>query len=342
MRIAILGPINGKNYFGGVATFDENLAIAFKKISSNNDVFIYSKQADKPFSDIYGVHFLPVNFLTAFQIKNFDIAIFSLDYAAYLPIVKASKKAYFLHGFFSLVAYSSLKTILAILYQKIFLKYADFVIGNSFFTCFINSEIYNIVSDGFVKLGVSYPFLEQLESCEVEKEPYTILFAGRLVKAKNIDKIVQAMKYLQNSTSRSYVLRIVGDGELKSNLVEYVQKNHLNVEFCGTVNQQEIVRFYKKSQIFISLNPTEPFGITFCEALLAGCEIICPNTGGQVEFLKHYPDMVEFLPDLEPETIAKAIMNLDCTLRINKINIQDFTYEGTAKSILRIMGEMIE
>ena len=342
MRIAIFGPINGKNYFGGVATFDENLAIAFKKICSTNDVYVYSKQAEEPFSDAYGVHFLPVNFLTAFCIKNFDVAIFSLDYAAYLPIIKARKKAYFLHGFFSLVAYSPLKTILAILYQKIFLKYADYIIGNSFFTCFINREVYNIVSDGHVKLGVSYPYLKQLSACDVKKEPYTVLFAGRLVKAKNIDKIVQAMKCLQNLTSRTYLLRIVGDGELKEYLAEYVHKNNLNVEFCGTVDQHEIVKFYKISQIFISLNPTEPFGITFCEALLAGCQIVCPNTGGQVEFLKQYPDSVEMLPDLEPETIAKAIMKLDWTLKPTKIDIKNFTYEETGKNILRIMGETIE
>ena len=32
MRIAILGPIYTEKYFGGVATFDQNLAIANKKI----------------------------------------------------------------------------------------------------------------------------------------------------------------------------------------------------------------------------------------------------------------------------------------------------------------------
>lgn len=42
MKIAILGPVYSEQYFGGVATFDENLAIAYKKLKQDNDVTLYS------------------------------------------------------------------------------------------------------------------------------------------------------------------------------------------------------------------------------------------------------------------------------------------------------------
>lgn len=340
MKIAILGPIYTKEYFGGVATFDENLAIAYKKIAEENDVFLYSKQIATKSENSYGIKICPINILSAFKQQAFDLIIAFLDYAKYLPLMKADKKVYFLHGFFSLSAYSSLKTILAVAYQKFFLHYTGYVIGNSQFTCFINHEIYNINCNGSVCLGVSYDYMQQLkQSKPIEKEQNSLLFTGRLIEAKKVNNIIYAMKILKEKADRRYLLRIVGDGDLKPWLMNYAKKYHLNVEFYDRVSQTGIVEFYQRSQLFISLNPAEPFGITFCEALLAGCKIICPNTGGQVEFLSKYPDMAKMIPNLMPETIAEAVEDLVDNKQQNLVRIQDFSYENTAKSILRIVGE---
>lgn len=340
MRVAILGPTYTKDYFGGVATFDENLAIAFHRLSDENEVILFSKQVTAQSNNSYGITVRPISLLSASKEKPFDLAIVSLDYAIYLPFIKANKKVYFLHGFFSLSAYSSLKTILAVAYQKFFLKHADFIIGNSKFTCFINREIYRINCDGYVRLGVSYDYLKQLyQNKKTSRTPKSILFTGRLIEAKKINHIIWAMKVLKETSDSPYLLRIVGDGDLKPWLVEYAKKNDLNVEFHDRVSQSEIVKYYQESQIFISLNPTEPFGITFCEALLAGCQIVCPNTGGQVEFLSEYPHMVRMIPDLQPETIADAIVKLSSETSHDQVNVDDFSYENTVRSILEIVGE---
>lgn len=340
MKIAILGPVCTNDYFGGVATFDENLAIAYKKIDDKNEVFLYSEQVKSQSKNSYGIIVHPINILSAFKQENFDLAIVSLEYAKYLPIIKAHEKIYFLHGFFSLSAYSPLKTILAVTYQKFFLQYVDCIIGNSKFTCFINREIYRINPQGFVHLGVSYDYLKKLnEKKEVYREPHSILFTGRLIEAKKVNNIIRAMKVLKNTVNNSYVLRIVGDGDLKPWLVKYAKKNDLNVKFYNRVSQSEIVEFYKESQIFISLNPTEPFGITFCEALLAGCQIICPDTGGQVEFLSEYPRISRMISNLRPETIAKAVIELENETSCDSVKICDFLYENTARDILKIMRE---
>lgn len=340
MKIAILGPVTTPKYFGGVATFDENLAIAYKRINQENDVFLYSKQIDKAFSDHNGIVHSPINLLSARKIRAFDLIIASLDYAVYLPLISARNKIYFLHGFFTLVAYSPLKTILAVAYQKFFLRYADYIIGNSKLTCFINREIYNINSQGTACLGVSYDYLKQLALTQrIKKEKNTILYAGRLVEAKNIFQIVKAVELLNKNRQNKFLLRIVGDGELKAQLEDYAKSKGLNVQFCGRVSQTEIVEFYKKSQIFISLNSAEPFGITFCEALLADCKIICPDTGGQTEFLTRYPHTVRMITDFNAHTIAKAMEELSVETDSDHIEPEEYSYENTAKTILRIVGE---
>jgi glycosyltransferase involved in cell wall biosynthesis len=338
MRIAILGPIYTKKYFGGVATFDENLAIAYKNL--DNEVVLYSKQLTSETRNKYGIIERPINLRKAFKQTAFDLIIVSLDYAIYLPLFKARKKVYFLHGFFSLSAYSPVKTIFAVAYQKFFLRYANYIISNSQFTCFINQEIYDIKSNGSVRLGVSYDYIHQLNSNECQpKEPNSLLFTGRLIESKKIKTLIEAMRVLKQISNQSFTLRVVGDGELKSQLINYTKDNKLNVKFYDRVSQSDIVKFYQNSSIFISLNPAEPFGITFCEALLAGCKIICPQTGGQNEFLSEYPDMVKILSNLEPITIARVIVALSMTKKNNQVTVQRFFYENTAAAILKIVGE---
>jgi glycosyltransferase involved in cell wall biosynthesis len=91
--------------------------------------------------------------------------------------------------------------------------------------------------------------------------------------------------------------------------------------------------------VFISLNLSEPYGITFCEALLAGCKIICPATGGQVEFLRKYPNTTQILRDDSAAQIAEAIKSISETKQADTINVEDFTYEKTAKEILDIVKQ---
>ena len=95
---------------------------------------------------------------------------------------------------------------------------------------------------------------------------------------------------------------------------------------------------YSDAEIFISLNETESFGITYVEALLSGCKIICPKTGGQVEFLCNYPDRVQFVDLHSQDDIATAIKYLleTPTKEIDSDQLIDkFSYKNTASVLLQ-------
>ena len=83
--------------------------------------------------------------------------------------------------------------------------------------------------------------------------------------------------------------------ELKKIVDEY----HLNVVFLGRITQENLAHYYSLSEIFVSLNPSEPFGIVFPEALLSQCKIVCPYTGGQVEYLSDYSKSVAFVDETD-------------------------------------------
>ena len=121
-------------------------------------------------------------------------------------------------------------------------------------------------------------------------------------------------------------------------LKNYVNKNNLNVEFLGRVSQKELVEYYISSEIFVSLNPSEPFGIVFPEALLSQCKIVCPYTGGQVEYLSDYSNSVAFVDETDEKSIALGIEKLLSRGEIPKLTneqMKSYTYEEISKNILK-------
>ena len=328
MKIAVLGPVFTESYFGGVATFDENLAIAFKKLG--HDVTLVSNQKNKP-KQIYGS--IKVMTTKEARKKQYDIMIASLAYCRFFNKFSAKKKVYFLHGFYSFRVYGIMKTILSVLFQKHYIKYCDCVISNSSYTHNINNNMLNVKSDDYVGLGVSYDFLDALKKDRTVRGKH-ILYIGRVVKAKNVDQIVLALKELNKD---DYVLDIVGSGCDEDEIKRLAENNGLNVVFHGRVQQEDLPKFYKSADIFISLNPSEPFGITFLEALISGCKIICPKTGGQIDFLKNYTDRVVMVDEKNPKEISLSIEKLSSVKCHNIVDVDDFSFENVAQSIINIV-----
>lgn len=150
-----------------------------------------------------------------------------------------------------------------------------------------------------------------------------------------MERIIEAVSLLDKT---SYELVIAGDGSEKGKLEKYSKDLSVNAKFLGRIEHDEINDLYKKCGTFVSLNESEAFGLTYAEALLSGCKIVCPETGGQVEFLMNYPDRVSFVDVLNSDSIAMGINRCLKTnnLNVNNEMIADFKYEETAKKIIKI------
>lgn len=311
MNICILGPVLTNKYMGGVATFDEGLAAAF--IESGYNTVILSKQTHEEIQNkTLSIDVLPENkILYGLKKRNPDIIIASLEYGKYFTKINDVKKVYFLHGFFNFSSYGYLKTIIGAQLQKRFCKRSDLVISNSYFTSALNYKFWNIKSDQVAWLGVDKEFSEKALMSPSLKNANNgkILFAGRLVKGKRVDVLIEAFTQLYKKNSKLSLI-VAGDGPLKEKFENQAKQKKINIQFLGQVKHSEMFSIYRDSEIFISLNETEPFGLTFIEALMCGCKIICPKTGGQVEFLCDYPDRVKFANLNDTESISNSIEEL--------------------------------
>ena len=101
---------------------------------------------------------------------------------------------------------------------------------------------------------------------EKTNKSVNLLTVSRLNSAKNIEMAIESLQYL----AQEYHLTIVGDGAIKSQLVELAANLKLidRVHFEGA--QTDVVKYYTQAHLFLLPSVYEPFGQTILEASSCG------------------------------------------------------------------------
>jgi len=108
-----------------------------------------------------------------------------------------------------------------------------------------------------------------------------VLAVGALLPNKNHHDLLEAMSLLKEPPT----LRIVGDGQERSNLKDQAQKLGVETEFDPLVTGEELCRLYEGSLFVVVPSLSEPFGMTALEAALAGKTSVVTELGGTKEFV---------------------------------------------------------
>lgn len=117
----------------------------------------------------------------------------------------------------------------------------------------------------------------------------TIAFAGRLVKEKGVDLLLEAMGQLVRQFPASRLL-IAGDGPERLRLEQQIAilgiGNH--VEFLGHISREAMEeRFAGAWAQVVCSRWAEPFGMVAIEAMMRGIAVIASNSGGLAEIVEH-------------------------------------------------------
>lgn len=108
-----------------------------------------------------------------------------------------------------------------------------------------------------------------------------ILVVSFLRERKKIDLILLAIKEISEK-HKNFKLIIVGDGpqekKLKENVVEL--KLEKFVIFKGRCSQQEIVKYYNQSNVFLNMSQAEGFATICLEAMASGLAVVSSRVGG--------------------------------------------------------------
>jgi len=125
---------------------------------------------------------------------------------------------------------------------------------------------------------------EKFKPKKTKSDKTRLLYVGRVIPLKQIDLIIKGLTKLD----KSVVLRIVGDGEQREELVILVNKLGLKdrVEFVGEVSYDEIEREYQKGDVYVQLSKVEGMSNTVLEAMSCGLPVITTNVGGVSSFVR--------------------------------------------------------
>jgi glycosyltransferase involved in cell wall biosynthesis len=114
-----------------------------------------------------------------------------------------------------------------------------------------------------------------------------ILFVGRLVAVKGIDRLLKSFENIHDQFPEAVII-IIGEGEEKKNLKELCARLGIQnkVLFLGRLERPQLYWWYNIGQIFVLPSHYEPFGAVVNEALVSGSNVICSSYAGSSFLIK--------------------------------------------------------
>lgn len=144
-----------------------------------------------------------------------------------------------------------------------------------------------------------------------------ILYVGKLIKRKNVDLILHALKKIDNKYN--FEFHIIGEGPEKRKLIKLVNKLNIKnrVEFIKPMPREQVLDVMKKSNIFVMPSVNETFGIVYIEALASGCITIGTKDEGIDGIIKD--NINGFL--IKKNDVSDLIKKLDLIFNLPQENI---------------------
>ena len=114
----------------------------------------------------------------------------------------------------------------------------------------------------------------------------TILFAGRLERHKNVDKIIRAFELINKERPHTRLV-IVGRGPAKIELLQLSHELGLDgkIEWIGGADKARMNQLYSSSTVVVMPSEFEAYGLVAAEAISLGVPTIVANVTALADFV---------------------------------------------------------
>lgn len=169
---------------------------------------------------------------------------------------------------------------------------------------------FGVNSDNITVLPMGINLPKKLPSCKKEKN-LTLVFVGRLTKAKGAEDAIKACRILKKNFA-NLKLWIIGRGKDKyeKKLKNMVNKLELgaNVVFMSFVSQEKKFELIARSHVLVAPSIKEGFGLTIPEAGIVSTPAVAYNVGGLRDIIVDGENGLLIKPEVKE--IAKSIQKL--------------------------------
>lgn len=144
-------------------------------------------------------------------------------------------------------------------------------------------------------------------SIGIKESQEVLISVSRITKQKGYLTMYNMFKNLVNEYKKDFIWIIIGDGDFLYELKQMVKEDKLEnkVLFRGKVNREDLVNYYKISNLFWLLSEyKESFGLVYVEAQICGVPAVGYNDSGVKEaiidkktgyLVEHKEDVVKVL-----------------------------------------------
>ena len=156
-----------------------------------------------------------------------------------------------------------------------------------------------------------------------EEVALEILFLGQINLRKGVGRLLEAMRLLKEE---AISLTLAGPAEIDPSAWAHMP----NVKWVGPVARSEVGRYYAAADLFVLPTISDGYALTQLEALSHGLAVLASKSCGAA--VTHGVNGW-LLDDLEPATIARAILKARNALPLAKVEIPAFGLNDLAAGL---------
>lgn len=151
---------------------------------------------------------------------------------------------------------------------------------------------------------------KEMLSKEVSTDINNIIIGavGRLTRVKDHYTLIKAFEKVKK-INKNVVLVIIGGGELKEEMMEYIEKNGLNecVKLLG--DRSDVYQLLGGMDVYAVSSISEGHSIALLEACAAALPIVATEVGGNGEIVQRGVNGL-LVPPQNPDAMAEGLMSL--------------------------------
>ncbi|MFQ6056089.1 MAG: glycosyltransferase [Methanosarcinales archaeon] len=216
-----------------------------------------------------------------------------------------------------------------LLEEELILKNANAIIASTPQELKNILDLYGVTGENIdlIRAGVDERLFKPVEKTEAIEETgldfeNTILFVGRITKAKGLRILIKALKKLKTEFNKELKLLIVGGdisgvmhSEIESKEKKYIKKLIEELEltddviFLGPVEREKLPYYYSLADVCVVPSIYETFGLVAVEAMACGTPVIASKVGGLAHTVKNGYSGLHFVPG-RSDHLAKKILEI--------------------------------
>lgn len=220
---------------------------------------------------------------------------------------------------------------------KIILNSTNKIIFNSSFQRDIYLNYFNLKEKKIIVIPNPFPRLNFKETLAGKQSiNYQLLYAGRLLKLKNLDTLIDAFEGTTKQTNKALTMKIIGEGPEKENLELRIKNLELQdrIIFKEPIPHQELLKEIQKSYLCILPSLTEISPNFALECIKLKKPILLTQETG---IYKDFKDYLIFIDPQSKNDIENKIVRL-----LNEKEYQEYVLRVRSVSTSYSWDEVIQ